>query len=111
MYLPNYESMSTSTRVILDKKVRVSSNYLYVKIGGSTSILAPILEYYSSIMLGTFLFDASLPRHRHDFDFTWHESIGRKDHGDSAHMLAMYCYLGKGNSILLECDSGTSRCT
>ena len=45
--------MSTSTRVILDKKVRVSSNYLYVKIGGSTSILAPILEYYSSIMLGT----------------------------------------------------------
>ena len=53
MYLPNYESMSTSTRVILDKKVRVSSNYLYVKIGGSTSILAPILEYYSSIMLGT----------------------------------------------------------
>ena len=53
MYLPNYESMSTSTRVILDKKVRVSSNYLYVKIGGSASILAPILEYYSSIMLGT----------------------------------------------------------
>ena len=45
--------MSTSTRVILDKKVRVLSNYLYVKIGGSTSILAPILEYYSSFLLGT----------------------------------------------------------
>ena len=45
--------MSTSTRVILEKKVRVSSNYLYVELGGSTSILPPILEYYSSIMLGT----------------------------------------------------------